>query len=135
MTTDPITPAALAAELDADPDAVDSLVDQLVAVDGRQAVYADADAGTDELLLPAAADFIREQLPASPATSGTWATIAEQLEQAAGAHAVAEHRLDEARGQRDDAIRAARADGWAVTDIARALGVTRQAVYDALDRR
>ena len=35
----------------------------------------------------------------------------------------------------DDAIRAARADGWAVTDIARALGVTRQAVYDALDRR
>lgn len=131
MTTNP-TPADIAAELDVDLEAVQTVIDQLVDVDGRAATYADAE---DTYLTAEAAAFLREALPATVSTTAEWDAAADALTAASAGVAQAQSALESARVGRDDAIRRARRSGWAVADIARAAAVTRQAVYDVLARR
>ena len=57
-------------------------------------------------------------------------TTAEHLRRVGAAVAAAEQRLDEARKERDTAIREAVAARCGISAIARTVGVSRNAVYD-----
>jgi hypothetical protein len=124
----PVTTAALAAELDVTVDTVDTLVGQIVDIDGPDAVVITSGRYyttiTDE-----AADTVREQLRGEPADPDPLLTVAEATQDLRDAQA----QVDEAEARRDAAVRAAIERGMRIVDIAEAAGLTRGRVYQIRD--
>lgn len=124
MTT--ITARDLAAELDVSTETIDTIVDQLVAIDGQTDDVVSQ--GDTYALSPAYADQVREQVAAAAEQCPCLLDL--EASRPRIDRAVAE--LEDARSERDALIRAARRHGHTGAAIMGAAGVARQTVYDAL---
>lgn len=125
----PTTIAGLAAEFDTTVGTVSTLVDQLVELDGVEATLVD-----DRTLTDAAADTVREQLAAAPASAGAEELLAG-VREAASRLAEAQQQAEEAAAVRDRAVVEALRAGGRVADIVDAAGLSRYRVYQIRDGR